>query len=173
LAVYLAYRGCDAEATAQILALLLLVRLVATPAWTLLADRLQSGGLVLRIVGIGAAATFALALTFESRVELALVLIAFAAFRAPFGALIDALVLRWVAREGRSFGALRAWGTAGYSLAAFATGALVARYGAVAIPWATTAALVIAAVVAFALPRGGKVASRPNLARPLVLLVRR
>jgi PPP family 3-phenylpropionic acid transporter len=62
-----------------------------------------------------------------------LVLLSFAAFRAPFGPLLDALMLRDARASGRAFGAVRALGTAGYALGALLTGALVARLGARAV----------------------------------------
>jgi PPP family 3-phenylpropionic acid transporter len=174
LAVYLAYAGLTAEATAELLALLLLVRVVATPAWTLLADKLASTPRVLRIVSVGAALTFALVLARPGHAALTVILVAFSAFRAPFGALLDALVLRWVsARPGRAFGRLRAWGTAAYMLAAVGTGVLVTRFGPRAVAWLTCAALAASALVAFALPSSRGALAAPEIVRPLGLLLRR
>ena len=174
LAVYLAYAGLTAEATAELLALLLLVRVVATPAWTLLADKLASTVRVLRVVSVGAAVTFALVLARPGHAALAVILVAFSAFRAPFGALLDALVLRWArARPGRAFGALRAWGTAAYMLAAVGTGVLVTRFGPPAVAVLTCAALTASAIVAFALPASRGALAGPAIVGPLGLLLRR
>ena len=109
-------------------------------------------------------------------------LLVFAAFRAPFGALLDTLVLRDVRDAGGTFGAVRAWGTAGYALAALATGALVAREGSRAVLYVTTV-LLAASVLSALMVRSRNAPplrdhaprARPPLAsllrRPRVLLV--
>jgi PPP family 3-phenylpropionic acid transporter len=173
LALYLQKRGFHAQTAAQLLAAMSLVRVVAAPGWTLLADKLQSTGLVLRIVSAGAALSFALLFAQASPLAVGLILLAFAVFRAPFGALIDTLTLRWSARTGRGFGEVRAWGTAGYTLGAFGAGAVVTRFGTGAITAATTVFLVLTAVLALTLPGGGRIAARPHLVRSLTVLIRR
>jgi PPP family 3-phenylpropionic acid transporter len=141
LAVHLATVGFSAPETAQLLAVLLLVRVVTIPAWTLLADRTNAMGGVLRIASAGALVTFAALLLAPGPALVVTCLLGFAAFRAPFGALLDALVLRDVRDAGGTFGAVRAWGTAGYALGAMLTGALVAREGSRAVIYVTTVLL--------------------------------
>jgi MFS family permease len=165
LALYLAHRGLDSAVIAQLLAVMMLVRVIALPGWTLLADRVQSPARVLALVSAGALAAFASAATMPLVVPLLL----FAAFRAPFGALIDTLVLR----SGRPFGALRAWGTAGYTAFAFGTGALVDRVGPRAVVWVTLATLAGAAVASFFLPSAKGGVERPSIVRPLAVLVQK
>ena len=173
LALYLAHRGLSTEAVAQLLAVTLLLRVVASPSWTILADALQSTVLVLRIVSVGAAASFALLLHGGSAIEVVVVLLLFAVFRAPCGSLVDALVLRWSSRTGRPFGALRVWGTVGYTCGAYGAGLAITHFGESAIAIATTALLALGGLFSFTLPVGGVVTERPHLARPLAILMRR
>jgi len=174
LAVHLASVGFDPTATAELLAMLPLVSIVATPGWTFLADRLRSMGLVLRVVSAGALVAFALLLVDLPRVAIIGALLAFAAFRAPFGALLDALMLRAARGDAPAFGAVRAWGTAAYSVAAITTGALVARQGSRAVVYASVVLLAAALVASLAVPRGAppEHASAPRLT-VLVALLRR
>jgi len=173
LAVYLERHGFSPDAAAQLLAATLLVRVVAAPAWTFLADAVRSAAFVLRVVSVCAAASFGLLLSGGGPMRAAVVLFAFAMFRAPASSLVDALVLRWSERTGRAFGALRVWGTVGYTIGAYATGALVARFGSDVVAYATTILLSLAALIAFALPAGGTVGARVPLMRPLGVLLRR
>jgi PPP family 3-phenylpropionic acid transporter len=154
LALHLGAVGFSTPATAQLLAFLLLVRVVTIPGWTLIADRASSIGSVLRLVSAGALIAFAALLLAPGPALVATSLVVFSVFRAPFGALLDALVLRDVQDVGGTFSAVRAWGTAGYALGAMGTGMLIAREGSRAVLYATTALL--AASLLFALAVRGK-----------------
>jgi MFS transporter, PPP family, 3-phenylpropionic acid transporter len=151
LAVHLGAVGFSPSAAAQVLALLLLVRVVAIPAWTLLADRAGTIGGVLLLVSAGALLAFAALFLDPSPALVAACLLVFAAFRAPFGALLDAHALGDMRGAGRTFGAVRAWGTAGYAVCAMLTGALVARDGSRAVIYVTTALLGVALASALAI----------------------
>jgi PPP family 3-phenylpropionic acid transporter len=154
LALYLGSVGFDPEAIAQILAFFLLVRVVAIPPWTLAADRTHATGAVLGVATAGALLAFASLLAGPGRWATVLLLLAFTVFRAPFGPLLDALMLRDARAAGRAFGAVRAAGTAGYALGALVTGALVARVGVRAVPLVGVAFLAAALVAAIAVGRG-------------------
>jgi PPP family 3-phenylpropionic acid transporter len=154
LALYLEGAGFAPAIVAQILAVLLLVRVVAVPPWTLAADRSHAGGRVLRLASAGALVAFAALLLAPSRWVAALVLLAYTVCRAPFGPLLDSLMLRRARDAGQSFGAVRAAGTAGYALGAIVTGALVARVGNRAVVYAGVGFLAAALVAATALGRG-------------------
>jgi MFS transporter, PPP family, 3-phenylpropionic acid transporter len=160
---------------AELLALLVLVPVVATPAWTLLADRVGSIGGVLRVVTAGALVSFAALLLDPTPALVAACLLVFATFRAPFGALLDALTLREVRDKGGSFGAVRAWGTAGYALGAVVTGALVARAGTRAVLHVTLAFLGASSVTALAVRGAGPTPPKSDARAwaPLASLLRR
>ncbi|MGD0527318.1 MAG: MFS transporter [Polyangiaceae bacterium] len=153
LAVYLTDVGFSPAITAQLLAVCLLVRVVVIAPWTFLADRTHASGAVLRVASAGALVTFALLLASPPRLVVALALLAFAAFRAPFGPLLDALMLRSARATGRPFGAVRALGTAGYAFGAIVTGALAARHGARAVLFVSVTFLAAALAAACAIGR--------------------
>jgi PPP family 3-phenylpropionic acid transporter len=174
LAVYLGSVGFEAPLAAQLLALGLLVRVVAIPPWTLFADRAHATGAVLRLASAGALVAFVALLADPSRALVALGLLVFAAFRAPFGPLLDAIMLRRARATGRAFGAVRAWGTAGYALGAVVTGAVVARLGPRGVLY--TGIVFLAAALLAAWTLGGAGASpgvRGGGARQLLAFVRR
>jgi PPP family 3-phenylpropionic acid transporter len=156
LALVLGGAGFAPDAAAQVLALCSVVRVVAIPAWTIFADRARASGVALGVATAGAALAFgALAATPQpSAAFVVAALIAFAAFRAPFGPLLDAVML-WRARaSGAVFGAVRAIGTAGYAVGGLVAGLAVARWGARAVPFVTLAWLAAALVAAGRLGRG-------------------
>lgn len=175
LAIHLAAVGFTPDAAAQVLALCLLVRVIAIPGWTLLADRTRAAGAVLRLVSAGALVVF-VTLAVVARPPLAFValaLVAFAVFRAPFGPLLDALMLHRVRVMGGTFGGVRAWGTAGYAAAALVTGALVARVGSRAVLYVSIALLAAALLAAGALGQGDTSAGARGSLRQLTQLARR
>jgi PPP family 3-phenylpropionic acid transporter len=146
-AVYLAGRGFEGEEISSLLAALLLVNIVATLGWSALADRIGSIGAVLRIVTVGSLVC-AVPAFFGSRHAVVVGLVCLAAFRAPFGALLDTLVLR----TERSFGPVRAWGTAGYVAGAVAAGLVTKLLGARGIAFSTMTLLALAALAGFFIP---------------------
>jgi PPP family 3-phenylpropionic acid transporter len=174
LALLLGDVGFSPAVAAQILAASLLVRVVTVPPWTLFADRMHAAGAVLRLATAGALVVFAALLWSPPRALVALAVLAFAVFRAPFGPLLDALMLHGARATGRTFGAVRAWGTAGYALGAVVTGALVARLGTRAVLYAGVAFLAAALLAAFGVGRGAAPVGAPGGAvRALAALVRR
>jgi PPP family 3-phenylpropionic acid transporter len=164
LALYLASAGFGAEATAQVLAIGLLLRVVAVPAWTLLADRLRASAVVLRVATVGALlALGALALLASPpKAIVVLLLLLFALCRAPFGPLLDAIMLHRARAAGHAFGGVRAWGTAGYAAAALITGSLVARSGTRAVLHVSIVILIAALAAAARLGRGDTAGDAPT-----------
>ena len=166
LALYLERRGIRADRIAFILALLPFFRVVSNPAWTALADRLGSASAVMRLVAVGSFGLF-LPLELDPRgVALVAVLLLFTVFRSPATSLLDVLALQWSARTGRPFGQIRAWGTAGYTVATFGAGVLIRDYGIDVIIHITAALLACTAIATFALPPSpppARVSLRPAL----------
>ncbi len=152
LAIYLAYRGFTPFEVAGLLATLPLLRIVAAPAWTFVADVRQSSAWVLRVVAVGSVVSFALIDVAPTQAALGAALVAFTIFRAPSTSLLDVLALAWSRRVARAFGPLRAWGTAGYTLAAFAVGVFVSRFGPRAIVHGSVLFLALTALATFGLP---------------------
>lgn len=169
LAVYLRHRGLGIEATAYLLALLPVARAVATPAWTLLADALGSPRTVLRIVVVGTLSALAGLGVARGAAGLAAVFIALSAFRGPTSSLMDVVALDHTGRWGGQFGALRSWGTIGYTATTFATGLALGHWGAGALVPAALALQALTVVVTFAIRAaphpalGGNAERRPLL----------
>lgn len=155
LALYLERRGVPGDRVAFLLALLPFFRVVFTPAWTVLADRIQSAGTVLRVAAVSSCLVSA---AFECRptgITLVLLLIAFTAVRSPATSLMDVLTLQWAARTGGSFGRLRAWGTVGFTGAAFGAGALIHARGPEVIVHLSVVLLAVTAIATLRLARDG------------------
>lgn len=129
LADYLTVRGFSPRAAAWLLALLPVVRVLTTPAWTYLADLLHAPAIVLRVVAFGSLASFLVLTHVHGAFTLATMLLVYSVFRAPVGALLDSVTLAWMARSGRSFGEVRAWGSVGYLLTTFLAATSIARHG--------------------------------------------
>ncbi|HEY2515173.1 MAG TPA: MFS transporter [Polyangiaceae bacterium] len=156
LALVLGDVGFAAPDVAQLLAVFLLVRVLAIPTWTWMADRTHAVAGTLRLASAGGLASFAVLLLGPPRAAVAVALLAFAFFRAPFGALLDTLMLRAARASGAVFGAVRAWGTAGYAICALVTGKLLALHGTRAMIWGATALLAAALATSFAVHDGGE-----------------
>jgi hypothetical protein len=80
------------------------------------------------------------------------ILVAFTIFRSPSTALMDVLALDATSRSERSFGQLRAWGTAGYTVATFGAGVMLRDYGTRVIVYTTSALLALTTLFTLALP---------------------
>jgi PPP family 3-phenylpropionic acid transporter len=162
LALLLRDAGFGVDATAQLLALCLLLRVLAIPVWTLVADRRRSAVGTLRLASAGALLVLVAlaAVARPSPAQIALALAAFAVFRAPFGPLLDVLALKRARTTGRTFGGVRAWGTAGFAATAMITGAAVGRRGSRAVLGVSVVLLAAALVAAVAMGRSQEQGSR-------------
>ena len=146
MASFLEGRGLGARSTAWVLAALPLVRVVVTPLWTYLADLVRAPTRVLQWVSTGSLVTFALVALAHTPAQVAAAVLLYTVFRAPVGALADAVLLAWSQRTGTAFGRVRAFGSAGYLVATLAAGVLLDGHG----PWpalALAAALLALATV--------------------------
>ena len=160
-AVCLADRGFGEESVSSLLAALLLVNVACRRwSWTRLADGLGVDRLGAPAVSFGALAC-AIPAFFGSPGVLVVGLLGLGACRAPFGALLDALLLR----SGRRFGPIRAWGTAGYVLGALVTGFLTTRVGVRGIALSTVGSLTLAALAALFVPGASRSYARARRAR--------
>jgi PPP family 3-phenylpropionic acid transporter len=169
-------RGLSPSTAAYLLALMPITGAVATPVWTLVADRLGSAVRVLRLVASGALLAFlALLVPRTGLVFVAGTLVLFSALRAPGTALIDVVALDWVARRGGQFGRIRSAGTIGFTVGAVATSLVVSRFGASSMLLVGAAVLSLTVFAVHRLPPvgGAPRAEAARLLPALGLLLRR
>ena len=125
LPVWLAAKGLDARAIGVVLALPMVVRVVAIPLATRLADRFDALRALILIAATAAVAAYgALAIT-EGFVAIAAAYMLASAAYSPVMLLADAYALRGLAELGRAYGPVRLWGSAAFILGSFGAGALL------------------------------------------------
>jgi PPP family 3-phenylpropionic acid transporter len=148
---WLAAKGLDARQIGIVLAAPMLVRVLAVPASTRLADRfgmLRQALLGAAVVSVAGFVLIGLTSGFAA-ILVAYALAAMAA--APVLPLADAYALRGLRGRARSYGSVRLWGSVSFIVANLGGGLLLARLGAGDVIWAVTAAVALTAVAAFAL----------------------
>ena len=112
--VWLAARGLDPAAIGVVLAAFQLVRIVATPAGTRLADRhgsLSASIAAAELATVGAMALLAFTSGFPA-ILAAVILMSFVS--APIMPLIDAYALKGLGLRGRAYGPVRLWGSVAF-----------------------------------------------------------
>ena len=120
--VWLAARGLDPAAIGVVLAAFQLVRIVATPAGTRLADRhgsLSASIAAAELATVGAMALLAFTSGFPA-ILAAVILMSFVS--APIMPLIDAYALKGLGLRGRAYGPVRLWGSVAFIAATVAGG---------------------------------------------------
>lgn len=145
LPLWLAAKGLDASTIGMVLSVPMLVRLLAIPLATRIADRQDALRAIIAIasalamLGYGAMglAQGALAVT----IAFALASI----FYTPLMPLADAYALRGLGALGRAYGPVRLWGSAAFIVGSFAGGLVLDVVPARDLIWLVAAALVITA----------------------------
>ncbi|MFT4977430.1 MAG: PPP family 3-phenylpropionic acid transporter [Myxococcota bacterium] len=130
LALELREQGVTGLALAAAMGTLPLGRLLAGPAWSVLADATRSQRLILRTACLLAAMGLA-ALIWGGGMWAVGAVLLFAVGRAPMGPVIDGLTLQALKGDSDHYGSIRRWGSGGY-LAATMTVPLL--FTALAIP---------------------------------------
>lgn len=151
-ALWLVAHGLAPSEATRVLSLTPLMTLLVPPLWGLVADARRARVWLLRG---GSLCTFLAFLGFfhaSSRFELYTTTAIFAFCRAPLTSLVDATTLSHAHHHGLSYGRIRLWGSLGFLIAVVGAGALVERAGLYPLVTATTWALSLCAIVAFALP---------------------
>ncbi len=161
LPVWLTAKGLDAGAIGIVLAIPAVIRIIAIPVATRMADRRDAVRGVIILAAAGATAGFG-ALAFAQGAAAIMLLYALAsAAYAPVMMLADTYALRGLAPRGRAYGPVRVWGSAAFIVASFGAGALLDLMAPVDLIWLMVAAMAIATAAAFALaplglePAGG------------------
>jgi PPP family 3-phenylpropionic acid transporter len=161
LPVWLTAKGLDAGSIGIVLAIPAVIRIIAIPVATRMADRRDAVRGVIILAAAGATAGFG-ALAFAQGAGAIMLLYALAsAAYAPVMMLADTYALRGLAPRGRAYGPVRVWGSAAFIVASFGAGALLDLMAPVDLIWLMVAAMAIATAAAFALaplgmePAGG------------------
>jgi PPP family 3-phenylpropionic acid transporter len=148
---WLAAKGLDAREIGIVLAAPMVVRVIAVPLASRLADRF---GLLQRAL-IGAACASVLGFALVGAVSGFVAILAAYAFAAavlaPVLPFADALALRGLKGRASSYGSVRLWGSVTFIVANMGGGLLLARLGAADVIWAVVAALTLTAAAALAL----------------------
>jgi PPP family 3-phenylpropionic acid transporter len=148
---WLQARGLDPGAIGVVLAAPMVVRVVAVPPITRLADRLGAVRGVLIATSLAAAAGYlwvALAEGFGG----ILIAVACASIAAtPVLPIADAYALQGLGFRSRPYGPVRLWGSVAFIVASFAAGLAARHMPPTGFAWLIVAALAVSAAVTFAL----------------------
>jgi PPP family 3-phenylpropionic acid transporter len=151
LPVWLTAKGLDAGAIGIVLALPALIRIIAIPLATRVADRRDAVRGVIILASAGAALGFGALAFAQGAAAIMLVYALASAAYAPVMMLADTYALRGLAQRGRAYGPVRLWGSAAFIAASFGAGALLDLMAPVDLIWLMVVAMAIATGAAFAL----------------------
>jgi MFS transporter, PPP family, 3-phenylpropionic acid transporter len=159
---WLQAKGLDPGAIGLVLAAPLVVRVVAVPPITRLADRQGALRGMLIATSVAATAGYLWVALAEGFVGI-LIAVAVASIAAtPVMPIADAYALHGLTRRGRSYGPVRLWGSVAFIAASFASGVAATHLPATAFAWLIVAALAVAAAVSLALRPAGAVPTAPS-----------
>ena len=159
LPVWLTAKGLDARAIGIVLAVPAVIRIVAIPLATQVADRHDALRGVIVLAAAGATAGFGALAFAQGALAIALVYALASAAYAPVMMLADTYALRGLAQRGRAYGPARLWGSAAFMAASFGAGALLDLISPHDLIWLMVGAMAIATAAALALvPLGTEVA---------------
>jgi len=160
LPVWLTAKGLDARAVGIVLAVPAVIRVIAIPLATRMADRHDALRGVIILAAAGATAGFcALAFT-QGLVAITLAYALASAAYAPAMMLVDTYALRGLKQRGRAYGPVRLWGSAAFIAASFGAGALMDWIAPGDLIWLMVAAMAIATAAALTLaPLGAEATS--------------
>ncbi len=146
--VWLAARGLDAGEIGLVLAVPMIVRIVAIPLATRIADRHGAVRGTLAVAAAVAVAGYALAGLVSGATAILLALAFASLFYTPLMPLADAYALRGLALRGRSYGPVRLWGSAAFIVGSFGGGLVLEWLAPGNLIWLLVAAMLPAAVAA-------------------------
>src|SRR6516225_2442258 len=148
LPVWLAAKGLDAVAVGIALAIPLIVRLLAIPAATWIADRYDAARAVIMIGAAGSLAGYvAVGLAGTPEAIMAAIAVA-SAFYVPLMPLADAYALHGLTARGRGYGPVRLWGSAAFIAGTLVGGLLLDLIAPRELIWVVVTALLLNAAAA-------------------------
>jgi MFS transporter, PPP family, 3-phenylpropionic acid transporter len=160
LPVWFAAKGLDAGSVGVVLAIPLVVRVLAIPIATRIADRCDAARAVI-MTGSVAALLAHVAVGLVQSPAAIMAAVAFASFfYTPLMPLADAYALRGLALHGRSYGTVRSWGSAAFIAGTLGCGWLLDLIAQRELIWVVVGALALNAAAACALTPLGERMSR-------------
>jgi len=151
LPVWLTAKGLDAGTIGIVLAIPAVIRIIAIPVATRMADRRDAVRGVIILASAGATAGFGALAFAQGTVAIMLIYALASAAYAPVMMLADTYALRGLAQRGRAYGPVRLWGSAAFIAASFGAGALLDLMAPVDLIWLMVVAMAIATAAARAL----------------------
>jgi len=148
---WLAAKGLDAGEIGIVLAAPMVVRVIAVPLATRIADRFGMLRRALIAASFASVLGFALVGAVSGFVAILVAYALATAVLAPALPFADAFALRGLKRHAASYGSVRLWGSVTFILANVGGGLLLTRLGAGNVIWAVVAALTLSAAAALAL----------------------
>jgi PPP family 3-phenylpropionic acid transporter len=148
---WLAAKGLDAREIGIVLAAPMVVRVIAVPLASRLADRFGMLQRALIAAAVASVLGFALVGAASGFVAILATYALATAVLAPVLPFADALALRGLKARAASYGSVRLWGSVTFIVANMGGGLLLARLGAGDVIWAVVAALALTAAAALAL----------------------
>jgi PPP family 3-phenylpropionic acid transporter len=154
--VWLSARELDPAAIGVVLAVFQLVRIVATPAGTRLADRYGSLDRAIAVASLATVAAMALVGSTSGFVAILAAVVVMSLVSAPVLPLTEAYGLKGLGIRGRAYGPVRLWGSVAFIAANLVGGLLFDLLGAANLIWlifAGNCAIAAAALRLVPLPR--------------------
>jgi PPP family 3-phenylpropionic acid transporter len=159
LPVWLTAKGLNARSIGIVLAVPAVIRIVAIPLATRVADRRDAVRGVIILAAAGATLGFAALAFAQGTLAITLVYALASAAYAPVMMLADTYALRGLTQRGRAYGPARLWGSAAFIAASFGAGALLDLMAPGDLIWLMVGAMAIATAAALALvPLGAELA---------------
>jgi MFS transporter, PPP family, 3-phenylpropionic acid transporter len=165
LPVWLTAKGLDPRAIGIVLAVPAVIRIVAIPLATQVADRHDALRGVIILAATGATIGFGALAFAQGVLAITLVYALASAAYAPVMMLADTYALRGLAQRGRPYGPARLWGSAAFIAASFGAGALLDLIAPGDLIWLMVGAMAIATAAALALVPLGTEAAGGSPAR--------
>jgi len=165
LPLWLTAKGLDARAIGIVLAVPAVIRIVAIPLATRVADRRDALRGVIILAAAGATVGFGALAFAQGALAITLVYALASAAYAPVMMLADTYALRGLAQRGRAYGPARLWGSAAFIAASFGAGALLDLIAPGDLIWLMVGAMAIATAAALALMPLGTEAAGGSPAR--------
>ena len=165
LPVWLTAKGLDARSIGIVLAVPALIRILAIPLATRVADQRDALRGVIILAAAGATLGFGVLAFAQGALAITLVYALASAAYAPVMMLADTYALRGLAQRGHAYGPARLWGSAAFIAASFGAGALLDLIAPGDLIWLMVGAMALATVTALALAPVGTEAAGGSPAR--------